>query len=206
MEEKCKYYTDRQGRLIRKVESDGKRLSYYVGVDAQGFIRRDREGEYVMVGEEKRYWRGILDKFPDQLLFLKDFNICILKPDSQTYGLQQEILDILRDRFEIIAQKSLCLDREKIFRLYPYFFTKDWESNLVSYLTSGASSCVLLSGYDIFRRMLEVRNYVRVKYGLPDKHPVFNLIHCADNKEEAIRESLLFFDSATLIELIGIQT
>lgn len=205
MEKNCKYFTDKQGRLVRRVERDGKKYFYYVGVDAQGFIRKDKDGEYIVVGEEKRYWRGILEKFPDELLFLNDFNICILKPDAHYHRLHKEISSILKDQFSVIAQQSMRLDKTKIFKLYPYFFTKDWETELLNYLTAGASSCFLLSGYDIFRRMLEIRNYVRVKYNVAGKHPVFNFIHCADNKEEAIRESLLFFDSAELVSLIGMQ-
>jgi len=204
MEINGNYSIDEKGRLVRKVVLNGKNRRYYVGNNIQGFIEVDAGGEYVVVQNEKRYWRGISVPFPDKLLLLKDFNLCIFKPDSVERGLVKDIRSIITNSFEILVERLLTLDQQMIFRLYPYFFEKSWEDNLLKYMTSGMSHCLLVSGADIFRELPRIRNYIRFKYESKEsQHPIVNLVHCADNKENAIRESLVFFKQEELAAMVG---
>lgn len=204
MESECKYLVDEKGRLVRKVILNGKDHWYYVGSTIQGFIERDSDGEYIMVQKEKRYWKGISKSFSDELFLLKDFSLCILKPDCDDRGLVKEIRSIIASSFEILAEKTMVFDQQVAFCLYPYFFERIWEAHFLNYLTSGPSLCLLVSGSDVFRELLNLRNHVRFKYeDEKKKHPVYNLIHCADSKEDAIRESLVFFKQEELIAKVG---
>lgn len=206
MGDECKYVVDEKGRLVRKVVLGGKTCRYYVGSTIQGFIQTDSKGEYIMVQDEKRYWKGISIMFPDELLLLKDFSLCILKPDCSERGLVKEIRSIITSSFEMLKEKTVSIDQQMAFRLYPYFFENTWEAHLLNYLTSGSSLCLLLSGPDIFRELMNVRNYIQFKYKDERKrHPVYNLIHCADNKESAIRESLVFFNQDELTSKVGLS-
>jgi len=204
MKNNSNYFIDEKGRLVRRVTLGLKERLYYVGTNIRGFIEADDGGEYIMVQKEKRYWRGIFVSFPDELLLLKDFNLCILKPDCGERGLVQKIRSVITGSFKIIAERSVTLDQQKAFRLYPYFFEENWEHNLLEYLTSGPSLCLLVSGADIFRKLLITRNRIRFKYEDKKKrHPVFSLVHCADNKEDAVRESLIFFGQEELVAKVG---
>lgn len=204
MESCGKYFVDEKGRLVRKVAFGVRERRYYVGTNIHGFIEVDGGGEYIMVQNEKRYWRGVFVPSPDKLLLLQDFNLCILKPDCGERGLVQEIKSIIADSFKVLDERSVILDKQKTFRLYPYFFEENWEHCLLEYLTSGPSLCLLVSGPDIFRKLPITRNRIRFKYKDEKKrHPVFNLVHCADSKEDAVRESLIFFGQKELVTKIG---
>ena len=146
-----RHFIDEKGRLVRRVTLGLKERLYYVGTNIHGFIEADDRGEYIAVQNEKRYWRGIFVPFPDELLLLNDFNFCILKPDCVERGLVREVKSIIADSFKVFAERPVILDRQKAFRLYPYFFEEDWERNLLEYLASGPSLCLLVSGTDTFR-------------------------------------------------------
>lgn len=197
-------FVDNFGRFVREIKFKGRTRLYYAGADAQGFIETDDEGEYIIVGQEKRYWKGKKEPVPVNLLFLNDFNICILKPDVKSPELKNEVFSVLKNDFQLLLNQKIMITKENVFKLYPYFFTKKWEDALIGYLTSAPSDLLLISGYDIVHRLIEFRNYIRVKYYDDKKeHCVYNLMHCADNKEEAIRESLLFMDSQKLASIVG---
>lgn len=206
MTERTRYFIDHMGRLVRRVQFHGKEYAYYFGNNTQGIIEHDADGDYIVVDGQKRYWRGIAEQIPDELLFLKDFSICILKPDARRSALEGEIRGLISNNFTIITERDILLNREKIFRLYPYFFTSDFEIELLKYLSSGPSCGILVSGHDIIKRAIELRNYIRLMYNHGEKkHPVYNLVHSADNQEEAIRGALQFFTADELICLIGLK-
>jgi len=199
-------FLDNSGRLIKKIKINSISKYYYIGADAQGFIEIDDEGEYIIVGEEKRYWRGNKSAVPVELLLLNDFSLCILKPDAISPELRNEVFSTLKNDFQLLFSEKIIITVENIFCLYPYFFTKNWESALVDYLVGNQSDLLLVSGNDVVRRLTEFRNYVRIKYYNSNrKHSVYNLIHSADNKEEAIREALIFLDNQRLINLVGFK-
>jgi|AntRauTorcE11897_2_1112592.scaffolds.fasta_scaffold04103_6 nucleoside diphosphate kinase len=199
-------FLDDSGRFVKKIKLNGVTKYYYMGVDAQGFIEVDNNGEYIIVGDEKRYWRGDKSAIPIDLLFLNDFSICILKPDAKSPELRSEVFSTLKNDFQLLFSKKITITEENVFCLYPYFFTKSWGDALIGYLTENQSDLLLISGNDVIRRLAEFRNYIRIKYFNSDrKHCVYNLIHSADNKEEAIREALLFLDNQKLINLVGFK-
>ena len=199
-------FLDNFGRLVKKVTIDGVNQYYYMGVDAQGFIETDNNGEYIIIGNEKRYWKGNKVVVPTKLLLLNDFSICILKPDAKSPELRNEIFSVLKSDFQLIFSEKISITAENVFCLYPYFFTKSWERALVDYLAEDQSDLLLVSGSDVVRRLMEFRNYIRVKYYDSNrKHCVYNLMHSADNKEEAIREALIFLDNKKLIDLVGFK-
>jgi nucleoside diphosphate kinase len=199
-------FLDDSGRFVKKIKLNGVTKYYYMGVDAQGFIEVDNNGEYIIVGDEKRYWRGDKSAIPIDLLFLNDFSICILKPDAKSPELRSEVFSTLKNDFQLLFSKKITITEVNVFCLYPYFFTKSWGDALIGYLTENQSDLLLISGNDVIRRLAEFRNYIRIKYFNSDrKHCVYNLIHSADNKEEAIREALLFLDNQKLINLVGFK-
>lgn len=199
-------FLDNSGRLIKRVKINGIVKYYYAGVDAQGFIEIDEKGEYIIVGQEKRYWKGNKSPVPVELLLLNDFSLCILKPDAISSELRSEVFSTLKNDFQLLFSEEIIITAENIFCLYPYFFTKSWGNALVDYLVENQSNLFIVSGEDVVRRLTEFRNYIRIKYcDSNKKHPVYNLIHSADNKEEAIREALIFLDNQKLINLVGFK-
>ncbi len=199
-------FLDNSGRLIKRIKINGVTKYYYIGADAQGFIEADDKGEYIIVGDEKRYWRGNKNPVPVELLLLNDFSLCILKPDAGSPELRNEVFSALKNDFQLLFREKITMTAENIFCLYPYFFTKSWGNALIDYLTESQSDLFIVSGNDVVRRLTEFRNYIRIKYyNANKKHPVYNLIHSADNKEEAIREALIFLDNQKLINLVGFK-
>lgn len=119
-----KVVLDSKNRPICKVKVNGRAYSYYLGPDANGIIFSDSNGEYISVGNELRWWRGIIDSVPDPnfLAALNDFGFSIIKPDALERGVDQIIRDNIEDiGLSIKAEKELLIDRENLFRLYPYF-------------------------------------------------------------------------------------
>jgi|GEM_PF-1542525 len=197
---------DAKNRPIQKIIVDGRSVNLYVGPDAHGFIVENDVGDYIMVGNEKRWWRGIIDPLPNdpRLDFLKDFGLCSIKPDAFQRGLQTVIKDAIASQgFRIIAEKTLQMERDDIFRLYPYFFESEWESVLVRFFSSGMTQFMILRGESVVSRLLEMRKEIREKYRNPDEHPVMNLFHCSDSKADAIREAILFFTVDELVQYVG---
>ncbi len=199
-------WIDSKKRPIRKIVVEGKPVDLYVGPDAHGFITESSEGDYIMVGNEKRWWRGIIDPIPDdpRLNSLNEFGFCSIKPDAFKRGLDSAIKEELSLRgFVLMGEKTVQMRQSDIFRLYPYFFEPEWESVLVGYFTSGITQFMILHGESVTERLLEARKTIRGVYRNPQEHPVMNLFHCSDSNAEAIREALLFFNVEELIGCVG---
>lgn len=197
---------DSKNRPICNVEINGQAYSYYLGPDANGIIFSNLNGEYISVGKELRWWRGIIDRIPDPTLLsaLNDFGFSIIKSDALERGLDR----IIRDNIEgiglnIKAEKEITMDRESLFRLYPYFFEESWEKMLVGYFCSSSMICLLITGQNATTSLIKIRDHIRSAYRNHKEHPIINLFHAADSQTDAFREANLFFHENELIKIIG---
>ncbi len=198
---------DAKNRLIRLVKADGVTFRYYIGPDASGFILEDGTGEYLLVGNEKRWWRGVIDSIPDEveLCAIGEFSLLSVKPDAFQRKLDDVIFAEL-DRFglSIVRRREILVDRDLLFRLYPYFFESDWEEALVRYFCSSKTLFLLVTGEHAIQKGLELRSNIRARYRNKNDHPVINLIHSPDSREEAYREALLFFQKDDIASAVGL--
>lgn len=196
---------DSKNRPICLVRVNGQRLKLYVGPDAHGFIFEDESGEYIKVGNEKRWWRGVLDPLPDdsRLSRLNKFGFCSIKPDAYERNLDGFIRTELEAIGKIVGEKKVLIKKSNLFRLYPYFFEPEWESVLVEYFCSSPTLFMVLAGESVTDRLLELRSKIRLNYRIPKEHPIRNLVHCSDSQAEAIREAVIFFELEELIKLVG---
>lgn len=190
---------DHKNRPTVTVRSaSGEDVRVYRGVDATGIVSTDSGGEYVIVNGEKRYWRGIIPATKcSEVAGADDFGIIILKPDTLSRGLGEEIRRTLKhEGFQVVAETEKCLTPEEVFRLYPYFFEPDWEKHLLEYLGSDPSICLIVRRHDSIGPLLRMRDFVRMEKGRND-HPVINLLHCADSRRDAAKELGIFFGDDT---------
>lgn len=196
---------DSKNRPICLVRVDGQKLRLYVGPDAHGFIFEDENGEYIKVGNEKRWWRGVLDPLPDdsRLSRLKKFGFCSIKPDAYERNLDGFIRTELESIGRIVGEKRVLLEESNLFRLYPYFFEPEWETVLIEYFCSSPTLFIVLAGESVTDKLLELRRKIRSSYRIPKEHPIRNLFHCSDSQVEAIREAIIFFSVEELIKLVG---
>lgn len=202
---------DSKGRDIKLLQQNGKVIPYYNGLDGQGIIVQDGNKEYIKVNNEKRYWRGgIIKPLPKSSRFrpVHKFGIIVLKPDTQQRGLTRVIMSIFKDAgFKICARKDIIFDRSLFFKMYPTFFSLEWERKAVQYMASGISCCLLVKGNgQIVPKLLQVRNEIRKKFWAWDEHPGVNLVHCADTHNEAIREVLHIFTLEKLLKTVNRNT
>lgn len=196
---------DAKNRPVRLIKVNGVTFNYYVGPDAHGFIVRDGTGEYLMVGNEKRWWRGIIDSAPEKVAdSVVDFGLMAIKPDAFQRQLDRMIRLLIETAgLDIVRTKLIRLDQDQLFRLYPYFFEPNWEAALVRYFCSAETLFLLVTGQDVIRKGLEVREYVRAHHRIKDDHPVINLIHSPDTREDAYREASIIFGKEGTINSAG---
>ncbi len=197
---------DSENRPVRLMRADGVTFRYYIGPDAHGFILDDGSGEYLMVGSEKRWWRGIIETIADTVIpdTVPDFSLLAIKPDAFQRKLDNLIRSLIRDSgLTVVREKAVGLNKEQLFRLYPYFFEPNWEAALIRYFCSTTTLFLLVTGENAVHKGLEIRNRVRSDFRNADDHPVINLIHSPDTKEEAYREALIFFEKEDIINAIG---
>lgn len=197
--------TDERGRPVVILYQNGQRLKYHMGSDARGIIMEDCGGEYIKVGSEKRYWRGIIDPLPrDSILWrLQEFGFVMLKPDALARGLYLEILTFLKEQgFRTVGERVVLFSRQLVYKMYPFFIGQELEDGLVRYLTSELSSCFLVKGDDVIDGLLVVRQRIRELHGAS---PMTNLIHCSDSRENAIREALLIFEIDEIVDSVGLK-
>lgn len=197
-------YFDEKNRPVKEVFTEEGSEKYYLGSDAEGVIKEDEEGnEYIEVDGERRYWRGKIEPIPDdsRLDEIPKFSFGFLKPDAKQRNLRREILLEIRNKAEIESHKSFQFDPELVYKMYPHFFEKSWEQALLKYLCSNTSLAFLAFGNCICERMNAVRDRIRKKYQKPDLHPVVNLIHVADSREDSLRECLLVYDIDELVDI-----
>ncbi|MFA6594411.1 MAG: nucleoside-diphosphate kinase [Candidatus Buchananbacteria bacterium] len=189
---------DESGRPIINLDDElGRRI--YKGKDADGAeIEKDEEGEFVIVDGEKRYWRGIIDPAVAAIDFDDFIDAClvILKPDALQRRLDEEIIGwFMAANLSVKQQKKITFTAPLIYRFYPYFFSFDWEKDLIDYLTSGPSLAFLLAGEDAIEKSMEVKRCVRQTFchEVDIKPRLINLLHCSDSVADTVRESSLIF-------------
>lgn len=194
---------DAKGRPVVMRKLNGAEAPYYVGRDAQGFIGQDEDGEFIVVDGEKRYWRSQIEAMPDQLPEApSDLGIVILKPDALRSGLVAELIAaVIRLRMQVVFERELLFSPSLVYQFYPYFFTPEWEMNLVGYMTSGPSKVLVLRGENAVERLLEFRSSIRARFA--DRiSPIVNLLHCADTAVDVRRELVLLIGRDIFARLV----
>lgn len=183
-------------------EHDGAQTPYYLGTDAQGFIHRDDQGEYIIFNDEKRYWRGQVLSVPTDIRewSVENLGIILFKPDAVQRGYDRLLIqELKRQGLEFIHDQELTLSPTLVIQLYPHFFTPQWEADLVRYMISGPSRLLVVRGEQATTRLLEFRSTIRSRYACG---PIVNLIHCADGVDDVRRELLLLLGRDGLAGLI----
>ncbi|MDA3840786.1 MAG: hypothetical protein PF572_06920 [Patescibacteria group bacterium] len=198
---------DSKNRTICSIKLNGNFYNFYIGPDANGIIYEDEGEEYILVGNEKRVWRGQIKENQEIEVLehkLEDFGFCILKPDCFKRGLEKPIRKFLKSQgFKVVLKKMVRIEENIIYNLYPYFFESSWEKSLIEYYKSGDSQILLLGGDNCIEKLLKIRKTIRNKFILNDNHPVINLFHAPDTREDAIREASLFFEFNEIKNHIG---
>lgn len=197
---------DLKNRPICLVRINGQQLRFYVGPDAHGFIFESEDGDYIKVGNEYRWWRGILDPIPNdsRLNRLNEFGFCSIKPDAFERGLDSLIKEEIKSMgMEIVDEKSVLIKKSELFHLYPYFFESEWESVLIKYFCSAPTLFMVIRSQAATNQLLDLRRMIRSNFRKPEEHPIRNLFHCSDSKMEAVREAIIFFGVEGLVELVG---
>jgi len=200
---------DKKGRSVRMVKRDGGGVGfYYQGRDAEGLIEHDEGGEFIVFNGEKRHWGGIIDPLPDdgRIQSLRDFTLFSVKPDGVRIGIVKMVEYLIKNfGGEIAAQKDVVFNETLTRKMYPYFFTEEWERELIAYMTLGPSHCFLVTGTEVHRGMYSLRNSIRRLFGCYGKPVVANFVHCSEGQIFAVQESLLFFTPEELIRLVGLK-
>jgi len=197
---------DEKGRQVVVGKEDGVECNYYIGPDTEGVIRRDDKGEYVMHEGKRRYWRGVIEPVSinlNQKEYL-ECSLIIIKPDVQKRNLFLSVMRILKEvEFQVVLKKKVVLNDKLVYKLYPYFFETTWGSDLLDYLSSGTSLCLLVVGRNVADNLLKIRSNIRELYS--PESSMINLVHCSDSTEEAIREALIFFAKEEIINALKIK-
>lgn len=201
---------DDEGRPVRLTRaSDGSIVeTYYIGRDCEGVIEHEGNQEYIIVNGEKRYWGGIIDPLPSdpRIKSLNDFTLFVVKPDGIKMGLGESIGHLIAKwGGTIVAERDFVHDDITIRKIYPYFFTKEWERHLFDYLKSGISQCFLVRGKHPHRKMFALRDAIRDFFGYGSEPRVENLVHCAPRQNDAIRQTLLLFSLEEIVASVGLK-
>lgn len=202
---------DVKGRPVRFTRaSDGSIVeTYYIGRDCEGVIKYEGDREYIVFNGEKRYWGGIIDSLPNdpRIKSLNEFAVFIIKPDGMRMELGKSIRYLIaKSKGAIVAERDFVYNDTTIRKMYPHFFTEEWEQILFDYLKSGTSRCFLVTGEHSHRRMFSIRNAVRHLFGYDDQPRVENLVHCTRRQSDAIREALLFFSLGEIVTSVGLKS
>jgi len=201
---------DEQGRPVRIMQRDNGGIeSYYTGRDAEGVIQHEGKREFLNVDGEKRYWGGIIEPLPNdrRIQFLNDFTFLSIKPDGMRIGIRKMMEHLIRNsRCSIVAQKNITFDEVLVRKMYPYFFTEEWERQLVAYMTSRPSHCFLITGENVHRKMYALKHSVRRLMGCDGGPVVASFVHCAERQIFAIQQSLLFFSVEELVGFVGLKS
>lgn len=201
---------DEKGRRIIVFKRGGRKIRRYEGYDGKGEIIEDKDdGEYIIVNGKRRYWVGKIESLPNdkRLKSLKKFGFIILKPEVQEKNIGPKIISIFKEKgFRVVAKKYLRFNQELIIKLYPAFMDKSWKKELITYLGSGLSCCLLLDvpsdTVDEIKELSKIKQSIRKKWKIP-KNAMKNGIHSPNSIEDLIRETLLFFKIEELVKLIG---
>lgn len=201
--------TDGAGRPVRITGAPDGRSNerYYLGPDCEGPIKTEGGFEFVEVNGEKRYWGGVIDPPPTdpRIPLLNDFTVFVIKPDGMDLRLDQLVTKLIeRTPSRIVAERDFIFDDSAIRKMYPYFFTRQWEADLFAYLKSGISRCILATGNGCHARLFAVRNAVRHSFGVAGAPRIRNLVHCADRQSDAIHQALLFFSLERIVGAVGL--
>jgi len=201
---------DEKGRRIVVFKRRKWKIRYYEGYDGKGEIIKDTDNkEYIIVNGKKRYWIGEIKPLPNdkRLKNLKKFGFIIFKPEVQEKNIGSKIISIFKEKgFRVITKKYFRFNQELIIKLYPAFMDKNWKEELVAYLNSELSCCLLIhvpnDTIDEIKELSKIKQSIRKKWKIP-KNAMKNIVHSPDSKENLIREALLFFKIEELVRLIG---
>lgn len=198
-------FYDEKNRPVYLVEDAGKTYKYYLGQDVQGIILEDELGEYILVNYQKRYWRGVIDTLPSELerLDLPYLGFIVLKPDCILRDLESKVISRLSAAgIKVLASDEGRMTSEDVHRLYPFFHTRQWEAELVAYMTSERSRYLLVSTKNAIGDLVTIRNKIREEFKNADKPSrLVNVIHASDTPRQALHEASLFFPSEVLLNL-----
>ncbi len=127
----------------------------------------------------------------------EDVTFAMVKPDALKSGEWKDIMKKIENTgLTVRAAQVTILDRQKIEDLYRDRILPDWAEELFEYLVSGPSITLVISGENANQKMTDLRNKIRDEY---DVHFLRNMIHAANNTEEAKRQIKLFFNDDVLL-------
>ena len=130
-----------------------------------------------------------------------DRTLILVKPDAFERGLTGEVIRRFeRKGLTIVAMKHMSVDRELAEEHYAEHREKPFFGDLVDFITGGPLVALVLEGYEAVasaRQVIGATNpleaapgSIRGDFGLEVQT---NLVHCADSRESARRETALFF-------------
>ena len=129
--------------------------------------------------------------------------LSIIKPDAVERNLTQEIQNIFsKNNLKIVESKKIHITKEEAAEFYKVHQSKQFYSDLCSYLSSGPIVVMILEGKNsvaLNRKIMGATDpakaeegTIRKKYGLSiDK----NSVHGSDSVENATKEISFFFEN-----------
>ena len=127
--------------------------------------------------------------------------LIIIKPDAVERGLTGKILDRYLQKGYIISEmKMLQISDELAGKHYAEHDGNPFFDELVSFITSGASVALILTGGNVIAAARKMNGATNPQYAEPGTirgdfaHDIAaNLVHASDSPESAEREIKLFF-------------
>lgn len=125
--------------------------------------------------------------------------LVILKPDCMERKLDGEILATLKQSgFRVLRQELRILKEREVMSLYQEHSLTDTFQDLVSYMLSGPSMILLLSGHNAVATMVRLKGRTGSGRGIRGKYAenfIRNIVHSAETEFKTGREISLFFKS-----------
>ena len=132
----------------------------------------------------------------------------MVKPDGVQRGLIGKILQRVEEKgFKIVAMKLVQMPEEKAKEHYAEHVGKKFYQDLVDFITSGPSVCLVVEGRGSIAAMRKmngatnpvdaVPGTIRGDWGIETGR---NVVHGSDSTTSASREIALHFDPSELVE------
>ncbi len=139
-----------------------------------------------------------------------DCSFGLLKPDCFKRDLEEEVLnEITAAGLEIAAAKRVRLTKEEVDVIWASCLSEDFYDKLIEFSVSGDCLAFIVRGNDAIARLGNLIGHydpdkaeeetIRRRFGTSMME---NIIHSANDREEFLRESLLFFSQEELNQLI----
>lgn len=198
---------DHLGRNIKLVKENGFSKPFFLGPHGEGIIYKDKKLEYIIVANERRYWRG---KYTQNRNFNKDVNLenislIILKPDCLQRKLGEKCNEIFIEYgYCLVFENTFTFTKGILKEIYPQFMSDSMFKSMKEYLVSKECIFRIYFGTNPTKSPIEVRNVIRNIFLDKDrKNKFINVIHTSMDYEEAVQQTLALIKLKKLKKILA---